>query len=756
VTQERCPQCNTVVATGEIGGFLRCERCGTRFPSTRRKKERGGGAATWAKGDSGGLGIHPALARRYERRPEGGEPGELTVDDEDVPAGVELSPSLLREAAQRRATPLPSSMASEPPSASPQSEPPPASPQEEEHATSLQSRPGALSGSAGVRRESTRPLRPSKSERAAALQETPVQRGPSPKSPRQSEPLPSLPGFQILEQVGKGAMGRVFRAIDMDSGELGAVKLLAPELAARPDFVARFEREAAALKRVDHAGVVKMHRSGSHQEHHWFSMEFVEGVSLRRVIDAGPLAPGRALAFARQITQGLKAAHDVGVIHRDLKPENILVERLAGSTEEDPKERLVLVDFGLAGILEAGDDPHPNLTKSRMTMGTVNYMAPEQRTDAKRVDQRADLYAAGVILYELLTGDLPLGRFALPTERDHNLPTSMDDCIVRALARDPKERFQQAAELDATLASLQADFSKAASMDTLVGRLTLDDDDGDDGDNGDDGDGDDDDDELESDAPREASAVKSQRPAARRGPQERSVPGVRDAHWHTAPPWVKRPELLWGVFALAIGAGGGLLFSLGGEADARLQGPGPSLESSETGVTLAFAGAGDAVRYSPLAAGFSAEGRRISYRSEEVRRGDPAILVHPTALPEGNATVRAFVDVTPRGASGESGYGGVLLRAQSGEAVGVVRLADKTCGVLSLEQGAEAAKVAPFLCPPTEGPLELSLTCALGTGRCVAAASGAPPVEYQVSLGAGAVHLALACADAACSFGPGE
>src|SRR5690606_37393142 len=109
------------------------------------------------------------------------------------------------------------------------------------------------------------------------------------------------------------------------------------------------------------------------------------------------------------------------VIHRDLKPENILMHGPAGD------ERPVLVDFGLAGILEEENDPHPNLTKSRMTMGTVNYMAPEQRTDAKRVDQRADLYAAGVIFYELLTGDLPIGRFALPTERGFGVSKSVDD-----------------------------------------------------------------------------------------------------------------------------------------------------------------------------------------------------------------------------------------------------------------------------------------------------------------------------------------
>jgi serine/threonine protein kinase len=171
----------------------------------------------------------------------------------------------------------------------------------------------------------------------------------------------------------------------------------------------------------------------------------------------------RAVRYARKIVQALGAAHARGVIHRDLKPENILVLGPEGD------ERLVLVDFGLAGILDEENDPHPNLTKSRMTMGTVNYMAPEQRTDAKRVDQRADLYAAGVIFYELLTGDLPLGRFALPTERGAPVPLSVDKCIVRALARNQDERYQYAGQLDEDMRIIEQEIAKLQGRDTLVG-----------------------------------------------------------------------------------------------------------------------------------------------------------------------------------------------------------------------------------------------------------------------------------------------
>ena len=165
--------------------------------------------------------------------------------------------------------------------------------------------------------------------------------------------------------------------------------------------------------------------------------------------------------------QGLGAAHARGVIHRDLKPENILVQLEAPGIAE----RLVIVDFGLAGMLDENNDPHPNLTKSRMTMGTVNYLAPEQRTDAKRVDQRADLYAAGVIFYELLTGNLPLGRFALPTERGVPVPLSVDRCIVRALARGiPTSATRWPRSSTKTCGPSKPSCGARVGQDTVIGR----------------------------------------------------------------------------------------------------------------------------------------------------------------------------------------------------------------------------------------------------------------------------------------------
>lgn len=267
---------------------------------------------------------------------------------------------------------------------------------------------------------------------------------------------PKIPGYDLIERIGKGAMGSVFRALHLASRREAAVKILAAELVCRDDLVARFEREAAALRSFRHRNVVAIFDSGSFQKLHYYSMEYVIGTTLRRFVKIGTLQPKVAVRFARQMLLALKAAHDRGIIHRDLKPENIIIEA-DQSAKLTGKERLVLVDFGLAGIVNEAVDPHPNLTHSRVTMGTVNYMAPEQHVDAKRVDFRSDLYAAGVILYECLTGDLPLGRFAMPREKGVAVPPSVDACLIKALARLPAERFQDAQEFDAALAQIEGE-----------------------------------------------------------------------------------------------------------------------------------------------------------------------------------------------------------------------------------------------------------------------------------------------------------
>ena len=415
---ERCPACNADVADAGVapGGSLRCDRCATRFPKPKRAVT----AERVVPPEEGGLGIHPALAKRYTHAlPQAPKP---QVDTRVLDGGMRSIPS-----------------AEGVPTAEPGTAP---------------GRPARRSLDGAV------DAPPPRVPRANAAT-TPMAKTPAP------EPLPVIPGFDVIEMIGKGAMGRVYRARQLSTGRTAAIKTLAPELAVRADFVARFEREGAAMRAIRHPGVVSVWDQGrAGVDVYYIAMEYIEGHPLRKSLEKGPLPPALALRHTRYILQALHAAHKPGVIHRDLKPENILMNGPPG------EERPVLVDFGLAGIMEEENDPHPNLTKSRMTMGTVNYMAPEQRTDAKRVDQRADLYAAGVILYELLTGDLPLGRFNLPTEKGLAVPASIDRLIIKALARNADERFQHARDFDAAIAVIEAELKAiagpAAERDTLV------------------------------------------------------------------------------------------------------------------------------------------------------------------------------------------------------------------------------------------------------------------------------------------------
>ncbi|HEY4223290.1 MAG TPA: serine/threonine-protein kinase [Myxococcota bacterium] len=461
---ERCPACDAIVddVGAVVGGPLRCDKCGTRFPKPKKAAAQADGK--WnVKDDVDGLGIHPALAKKHRDRASlppvisraTQEPSEIDPRDTD-PNADSLPPP-----------PVP------PPLASPGA-PTAGTRVLVESIDVIAAEPGTTNpGRPQPRRSIERAHDGAPPQgKAPALDRAAAPPPRAASQPRQEpvDPVPIIPGYACTELVGKGAMGRVYRASQVlpngTAGRASAIKILTPELAARQDFIQRFEREGAAMRAVNHPGVVAVMDQGSARQPdastaHYICMEFVEGPPLRRSLDKGPLAPEVALRYARLIIQGLGAAHARGVIHRDLKPENILVHS---------EERLVLVDFGLAGMLDEQNDPHPNLTKSRMTMGTVNYMAPEQRTDAKRVDQRADLYAAGVILYELLTGDLPLGRFALPTERGVTVPLSVDRCIVRALARNPDERYQHAAQFDEDLRAIEAELRRTAAQDTVIGR----------------------------------------------------------------------------------------------------------------------------------------------------------------------------------------------------------------------------------------------------------------------------------------------
>ncbi|HRE99065.1 MAG TPA: serine/threonine-protein kinase [Pirellulaceae bacterium] len=245
-----------------------------------------------------------------------------------------------------------------------------------------------------------------------------------------------FPQLEVFDLVGQGGMGAVYRARHRNLDRIVALKILPPQLAARPDFAARFEREARALARLNHPNIVNVFDSGRSGDYYYLVMEFVDGVNLRQAILARAIEPGQALSIVPQICEALQYAHDQGVVHRDIKPENILLDR---------QGRVRIADFGLARMLDA-DRVSDTLTTTRQVMGTPRYMAPEQIEGAHHVDHRADIYSLGVVFYELLTGELPLGRFDAPSHHA-GVDRRLDRIVFRTLEKRPDARYQRADEL---------------------------------------------------------------------------------------------------------------------------------------------------------------------------------------------------------------------------------------------------------------------------------------------------------------------
>ena len=271
-------------------------------------------------------------------------------------------------------------------------------------------------------------------------------RGAAPAPPRpphkpqraaQNDLVPGqwLDGYEIGEMLGSGAMGTVYRARQQSLDRTVAVKVMSADLVAQDEFILRFRREAAALAALSHPNVVNIIDRGQVDNNWYFVMEYVDGPTLRRILAQGKLRIDQMLDLAIQIGRGLDYAHGKGVVHRDLKPENVL---LADAGPEGYAAKIC--DFGLADLLYS-DRSYVNLTGSRISMGTVNYMAPEQRQDAGRVDQRADVFSFGVLLYEMLCGELPLGRFPEPSQKNRAVDRRLDAVILRSLEIDFRRRY---------------------------------------------------------------------------------------------------------------------------------------------------------------------------------------------------------------------------------------------------------------------------------------------------------------------------
>jgi serine/threonine protein kinase len=245
-----------------------------------------------------------------------------------------------------------------------------------------------------------------------------------------------FPQLEIIALLGKGGMGAVYQARQPALDRIVALKILPPQTAGGPSFVERFNREARALAKLNHPNIVAVYEFGQVNGLPFFLMEFVDGLNLRQLERAGKLSAREALQIVPQICDALQFAHDEGVVHRDIKPENILL---------DKKGRVKIADFGIAKIL--GNTAEVDLTGTQSAIGTPHYMAPEQMEKPTTVDHRADIFSLGVVFYEMLTGELPLGKFAPPSSRKIEVDVRLDDVVLRALEKDPERRYQHVSQV---------------------------------------------------------------------------------------------------------------------------------------------------------------------------------------------------------------------------------------------------------------------------------------------------------------------
>ncbi len=292
--------------------------------------------------------------------------------------------------------------------------------------------------------------------------------------PSVAELAPLFPQLEIFELIGKGGMGAVYKARQRQLDRIVALKILPPGIGDDTAFAERFTREAKALAKLNHPGIVTLYEFGSSGREsvqtksgdtqgsqsrlmpaatpvYFFLMEYVDGVNLRQLLHAGRVSPREALAIVPQICDALQFAHDQGIVHRDIKPENILLDR---------RGRVKVADFGLAKIvdgragsplpadggLQTGGGAHgvtrptSELTDAGRVMGTPQYMSPEQRAHPSEVDNRADIYALGVVFYQMLTGELP-GKKIEPPSRKVRIDVRLDEIVLRALEKKPELRY---------------------------------------------------------------------------------------------------------------------------------------------------------------------------------------------------------------------------------------------------------------------------------------------------------------------------
>jgi serine/threonine protein kinase len=282
----------------------------------------------------------------------------------------------------------------------------------------------------------------------------------------------ALPHLEILELIGQGGMGCVFKARQPKLDRFVALKVLPSSFAQDPAFAARFEKEARALAALNHPNIVTIHDFGQSGGFYYLLMEFVDGVNLRQVLRSRKLAPREALAIIPPLCDALQFAHDRGIVHRDIKPENLLLDKTG---------RIKVADFGIAKILRAdasaqdsarasrtGERSQSDHTDAETMAGTPRYMAPEQSKPGAETDHRTDIYSLGVVLYEMLTGEVPTGKFEAPSRRVL-VDVRFDEIVLQALEKTPQLRFQSATDFRTKVeTALREEFSSAATATSVT------------------------------------------------------------------------------------------------------------------------------------------------------------------------------------------------------------------------------------------------------------------------------------------------
>ncbi len=277
--------------------------------------------------------------------------------------------------------------------------------------------------------------------------------------------FPDIPDFQVQGKIGEGGIAEIFKARQVSLDRDVAIKMLFSNLTTDPDIVRRFNLESKTIAKLNHPNIVHVIGRGQKEGRYYFIMEYVDGTSFKDIIYSSKFNVKQKLEIIVSVLKALDYAHKNGVIHRDIKPANILVDKQGNA---------LVADFGIAHIVNKGDQ---EVTSSDVIMGTMAYMSPEQKVSSAHVDATTDIYAVGIMLYEILMGKRPMGCFKLPSQIDPKIPKRFDEIISKCLSQDPASRYQNTVDLKNDLLNMisgkqtaHSNTSSAAGVDSFIGK----------------------------------------------------------------------------------------------------------------------------------------------------------------------------------------------------------------------------------------------------------------------------------------------